>query len=57
MEQWLDYEKVTVPNSGVMDQMTQNAALTSARIGVQIACGNFDIIYDWEPAYKVCACM
>ena len=36
MESWPDYEKVTIPNSGVMDQITQNAALISARIGVQV---------------------
>ena len=36
MEDWPAYEAVTIPGSGVMDQITELAVHTSARIGVQV---------------------
>lgn len=53
MEDWEAYKGVTEPNSAVMDQITQNAVLTSARIGIEVAHGSLDRLQNWNAAFQV----
>jgi len=54
MADWPAYEKISIKGTCVMDQITLNSALLSARIGVMVAPISQGQRKDWEPAYKVC---
>lgn len=53
MEDWPEYQNHTVPNSCVMDQITQQAALLSARIGIEVAPISIYEYESWKDAFKV----
>ena len=53
MENWEAYENVTMPGSAVMDQITQNAVITSARIGIEVAPGSLPDLMDWGATDQV----
>ena len=53
MENWPAYKNVTMPNSVVMDQLTEIAVHTSARIGIEVAHGSLEGLQNWDAAYKV----
>ena len=52
MESWDAYKDVTFANSIVMDQITQQAVLASARIGIEVAPGSLEKL-DWGAAHTV----
>ena len=53
MEDWPEYENVTLPNSCEMDQITQNAAILSARIGIEVAPVTLFNIEVWHDSWRV----
>ena len=53
MEDWPEYKDLTVPNSCVMDQITQQGALLSARIGIEVAPVSIHEYEIWADAIKV----
>jgi len=53
MEDWDAYKPFTEPSSVVMDQITQNAVLMSARIGIEVAPGSQNGLQSWDAANTV----
>ena len=53
MEDWPSYANITVPNSCNMDQVTQQATLLSARIGIEVAPISLYKYEDWLDSFKV----
>ena len=54
MENWPAYSNVSSSNAVVMDQTTENAVLTSARIGIEVAPGSLDGLMNYDATNKVC---
>lgn len=53
MEDWEAYKGITEANAVVMDQITQNAVLLSARIGIEVAPGSLNGLQSWDAANTV----